>query len=66
MEKVWRLLTLEGLKGSRSKLSLVAYGVAKLLVYVGVVAGATVDTVTALLTPFFLYFLLEHYESLKK
>jgi hypothetical protein len=65
MDKVWKLISLDSLKGWRTKISLLGAGVLSLLSVFGVIDQAMVDKVVQALIPLGLFFAVEHWEPKK-
>ena len=65
MEQILKLINLDFIKGSRTKISLVVAGVIGLLSQFGVLSPETAETVIKLGLPFGLYFAVSHWEPKK-
>lgn len=65
MDKLIKMLNLEVLKGSRTKLSLLVTGVLGVLAQFGILSHDQVETIVKLALPFGLYFAVEHWEPKK-
>ena len=63
MDKIVKLLSLEFLKGSRLKISLVVAGLLGLLASWNIISPAQVELIVKLGLPFGLYFAVEHFEK---
>ena len=63
MEKLLKLINLEALKGSRTKIALVVWASLRALVAVGIVPTVVLGLVEAIGFPVLLYFVLEHFEK---
>lgn len=66
MDKIWKLITFEGLRGLRTKISLFGAGILGILVQFGVVTPELFETIVKAVLPFGIYFAVEHWEDIEK
>jgi len=65
MDKLLKVINLEWIKGSRTKISLVVAGVLGILAQFGILTHDQVEMIIKLALPFGLYFAVEHWEPKK-
>ena len=65
MDKLLKVINLDIIKGSRTKISLVVAGVLGLLAQFGILTHEQVENIVKLMLPFGLYFAVEHWETKK-
>lgn len=65
MDKLLKLVNLDFIKGSRTKLSLLVAGVLGFLAQFGILSPEQVERIIQLALPFGLYFAVEHWEPKK-
>ena len=63
MDKLLKLLSLDSLKGSRTKLSLIVAGVLGILVQFGLISPDLQQTIIEIGIPFGLFFAVEHFDK---